>query len=632
MFEKFENPILNAWLNNYTGENELEGNSSFDNVRRYIDYIYFSQIQPDRLDRDFDLLNQICDEVPEGMGLIGIAITMNGQLLSTWTDIDDILQKDGQGRFEVYILAYKGEFSADELISRVYHKRQAGYNFSEIIGYFKTQKIVVRWENLPNINIVFVAEEKAEAQSIKSKEFTVSIQQIDEEKLYAIAKANKREYQATLEYKDSIEFGKLEDAGQVYVVLCSADSLVRIITNDDGLIRANIFDDNVRDYQGDTDVNREMEATLSTHPVNFVLFNNGITIVCDELESKNRALIIKNPQIVNGCQTCNSLYKVKRKETDLSQVQVIVKVIEATKPEVTQGIVKGTNRQNIVYEEAFETIRRYHKELEDFFNIMQTEGFHKVYYERRSKQYARDNKIKPHQKISFRVLIQSMVAMYMNHVETSHRHESKLIGDYKNKLFVEGQSYYPYYVAALLASNLECIMKQDCSLKDMRPYKMHLLFMIQELSMGPAPDINDKERIEEYCKKLLKLLGRTEYKTTVLRAADRFRQIMGRWVAAKGSDYRYAIKDNPEFKDFMLKELRGSNEAEANSNIYTGRVMTVTTDKHGNLFGFIAFKPENVYFNELDNPDMDISYEGKTVSFRLTGKAGKIRGINVRVL
>ena len=61
-------------------------------------------------------------------------------------------------------------------------------------------------------------------------------------------------------------------------------------------------------------------------------------------------------------------------------------------------------------------------------------------------------------------------------------------------------------------------------------------------------------------------------------------------------------------------------------------VMTVTTDKYGNLFGFIAHKPENVYFNELDNPNMDISYEGKTVSFRLTQKAGKIRGINVRIL
>lgn len=628
----FEHPILNAWFEEYNKENGLEKNNKQDNERRYINYIYFSQIQPDRLDRDFDLLDQICGEAPEGMGLIGIAITMNGQMLSAKTDIEDILQKDGQGRFEVYILAYKGMFSAEQLIDEIYCRRWDGYSFSDIITGFKTQSIVARWEKLPDINVIFVAEEAAETFGIKGKEYTASIYQVNEEKLYAIAQTNRREYRAKLVYKQAIDFEKIEDAGQVYVALCSADSLNGLLTNEDGLIRANIFDGNVRDYQGNTDVNKEMEATLTASPMNFVLFNNGITIVCDALESKNKVLYIKNPQIVNGCQTCSSLYKAKRKGNDLSRVQVIVKVIEATKPELTREIVKGTNRQNIVYEEAFETIRRYHKELEDFFNATQTEGFCKVYYERRSKQYARDNTVKPYQKISFRVLIQSMVAMYMNRVEISHRHESKLISDYKDKLFVEGQSYYPYYVAALLASNLEYIMKQERDLNDMRPYKMHLLFLIQELTMGPAPDINDKERIDKYCTKLLGQLGKMGYKRAVMQAAHRFRQIRDQWIDTKGQDYRYAIKDNPEFKDFMLKELRGNITVDTNSDVYTGRVMSVTTDKYGNLYGFIAHKPENVYFNELDNPDMNISYEGKRVSFRLTGKAGRTRGVNVRLV
>ena len=134
---------------------------------------------------------------------------------------------------------------------------------------------------------------------------------------------------------------------------------------------------------------------------------------------------------------------------DLSKVKVIVKIIQTSDEVVTRGIVRGTNRQNIVYEVAFETIRQFHKDLEDFFNVMKVSGFQKVYYERRSKQYYFDSKIKPYQKISFRILIQSMVAMYMNRVEISHRHESKLIEEYKGKLFVEGQSFYPYYVEAL---------------------------------------------------------------------------------------------------------------------------------------------------------------------------------------
>lgn len=45
------------------------------------------------------------------------------------------------------------------------------------------------------------------------------------------------------------------------------------------MIRANMFDANVRAYQGNTDVNNEMIKTLQSCPENFVLYNNGITIV-----------------------------------------------------------------------------------------------------------------------------------------------------------------------------------------------------------------------------------------------------------------------------------------------------------------------------------------------------------------
>ena len=155
----FEHPILNAWFEEYKKKNGLEENDRPDSERRYINYIYFSQIQPDRLDRDFDLLDQICREVPEGMRLIGIAITMNGQLLSAKTDIEDILQKDGQGRFEVYILAYKGMLSAEQLIDEIYRKRWDEYSFSDIIRGFQTQNIVARWERLPNVNVIFASLE-----------------------------------------------------------------------------------------------------------------------------------------------------------------------------------------------------------------------------------------------------------------------------------------------------------------------------------------------------------------------------------------------------------------------------------------------------------------------------------------
>ena len=629
----FKNMMLNARLNEYIDTYELEKKEVEMNERKYICHTYLSQVQPDRLDRNMDLLEKICEGIYPDEKLIGVAITLNQQLLEIETDIDDILPIEGKGKFDIYIFAYKDCPSVNKLLEDIEENKDEENDFSRIIQRIYSQKVITKWEDLPNVNIVYIDEKEEECRTEKCDKFYENIYHINEDKLLRIAQANDNDYKAVLPYEEGFPCPKKDNEGQTYVVLCTADKLAEILRNEDGLIRTNMFDANVRAYQGDTDVNNEMVMTLSECPSNFVLYNNGITIVCSKFEIHGKTLEIRNPQVVNGCQTCNSIFKVYTEGKDVSEAKVIVKVIETTGVSVTQGIVRGTNRQNIVYEEAFETIRRFHVDLEEFISIMNTKGFHKVYYERRSKQYSSDSKIKPYQKINFRNLIQSTIALYMDKVEVSHRHESKLVKDYKDILFVDGQSFYPYYVAALLSSSIDCVFRTEKKLKDLRNYKMHILFLIQELNMGASPNINNREEIEPYCKKFLILLSNTEFKELVFAAANKFRELTEKWVKKKGSNYRFFIKDNPEFTEFMLSELRGNTKVNAHDNIYHGVVMNVSTDKYGNLFGFISHKPENVYFNEIDNPELNISYEGKKVSYRLTGTAGrKQRAINVKLM
>lgn len=626
-----KNPMLNARFIDYVEKCGLSEENMEDNLKKFICYTYISQIQPDRLDRDLDLLDKICDVKYQNTGIMGVAIMLNNQLLTVKTDVDDILQIDGKGKFDVYVFAYMNDTTPEKIIEDIIQKDN-GFEFYDIIQYMNSQKIISKWEELPNINIVLISETTKIVESKNREAFIQNVYQIDEDKLLRIAQSNDNDCEVVLNYTEGLTFSKEDDEGQTYVVVCEANSLIDVIENEDGLIRANIFDENVRAYQGDTDVNNEMVKTLQECPRNFVLYNNGITVVCNKLTPDGKALKIRNLQIVNGCQTCNSIYKAYKQKTDLSKAKVIVKVIETKGESVTQGIVRGTNRQNIVYKEAFETIRQFHKDLEEFINTMETNGFHKVYYERRSKQYNNNTQIKTYQKINFRILIQSTVAMYLNKVEIAHRHESKLIKDYKDILFVEGQSFYPYYVAALLSSSLDSVMRKESSLKDLKNYKMHILFLIQELNMGPSPKINDKDEIEEYCKTFLNVLSNNDFEKLVLIAADRFRSLMQKWIDKKGNKYRFSIKDNPEFTDFMLSELRGSTRIDKTDRIYQGKVMTVTTDKYGTLFGFIACKPNNIYFNELDNPELNISYEGRKVSYKVTETGGKTRAINVKLI
>ena len=629
----FTNIMLNNKYEKFLEDNCLDENDEILNKKKYICYTYLSQIQPDRLDREEYLLEKICNcEGNSDDRLIGIAVALNNQLIENTTDIDDILQVDVKGQFEIYILAYKGCSSVEKLLDDIVKHSESDTFFSKIISQIYSTKIIDKWKELPNVNVVYIDENVSETKIVKNTAFCQNTYYIDEDKLFRIAKSNENDYEAILEYTDGFPFAKEDSEGQTYVVLCKADKLNAILKNEDGLIRANMFDANVLAYQGETDVNNEMVATLENNPRNFVLFNNGITIICNELTPSGKTLKISNPQVVNGCQTCNCIYKAVSKGYDISQAKVIVKVIETKGDSVAQGIVKGTNRQNIVYEEAFETIKKFHVDLEEFIRVMNVPGYDKVFYERRSKQYNSDSAIKPYQKINFRTLIQSTIALYMDKVEITHRHESKLVKEFKDILSVEGQSFYPYYVAAFLSSNLDKVFRTNNSIKNYKNYKMHIMFLIQELRMGPSPDINNKNEIEKYCKDFIQILTKTKFVELVFDAVKKFSELTDKWIEKKGSNYRYTIKDNPEFTQFMLQELRGNTKVSDATGMYYGVVIRVTTDKFGNLFGHIQCKPENIYFNEIDNPDMNISYEGKRVSYRLSDTHGRKRAVSVKLV
>ena len=75
-----------------------------------------------------------------------------------------------------------------------------------------------------------------------------------------------------------------------------------IIDDNDNI--ANVFDDNVRDFQGSSNpVNAKISETLeSDNPFLFSVVNNGVTVVANEIKTSGNTFTIVNYQIVNGCQ------------------------------------------------------------------------------------------------------------------------------------------------------------------------------------------------------------------------------------------------------------------------------------------------------------------------------------------
>lgn len=136
-----------------------------------------------------------------------------------------------------------------------------------------------------------------------------------------------------------------------------------------------IFDKNIREYLGNKGVNKSIYQTLLDEEdrKNFFYYNNGITVICDKMTkivtqpsdyNMNAAFTIDNPQIVNGCQTVNSIYEALKNidpdklEKDFKDTFVMLKILEIDRDnsaddKLYKDIVKYTNSQNSIDEKTF---------------------------------------------------------------------------------------------------------------------------------------------------------------------------------------------------------------------------------------------------------------------------------------
>jgi len=115
---------------------------------------------------------------------------------------------------------------------------------------------------------------------------------------------------------------------------------------------------NIRKYLGSNIINDGIRNTLINDQKrdNFFFFNNGITIVCRKfsanyLQETNWKVIVENMQIINGGQTCKTIYQTinENPDFDYAGVDILVRLYEVNSDEnIIQDITFATNSQNPV--------------------------------------------------------------------------------------------------------------------------------------------------------------------------------------------------------------------------------------------------------------------------------------------
>ncbi|MEP3561880.1 MAG: AIPR family protein [Marinobacter sp.] len=247
---------------------------------------------------------------------------------------------------------------------------------------------------------------------------------------------------------------------QVFIALTNLSDFFNFISDEDGKLIKHIFESNVRDYQGKTNVNNEIQGTLE-NPGNeeFWWLNNGVTILASEVAAPGgKELVVHNPEIVNGLQTSSEIYRfysVNRDKVKDEKRDILVRVIVPESEETRDRIIRATNSQTPIPKSSLRATDQVHRQIEDY---LKPRG---LYYDRRKNFYKNEGK-KPKEIISVPFISQCLMSILMQKPDFARARPSTLLedDDSYSKLFHKNNELNTYYLAALWGRKIESHLKE----------------------------------------------------------------------------------------------------------------------------------------------------------------------------
>ena len=651
-------PIIKAHQKKFKEAYNLIKDSEDQIFEKFVNYSELLQHQPDVFSSDLEFLDLVCIGGGQDAGLDGIAIKVNGYFIKSQEEIEEFL-KSGSIDVEFIFIQSKNKknFECEHISTfingiRAFFDNESQYPFNENVLFWRNLKdylydedVILQWKGSPMVRCYYVtlgdlrphAEHEDLIRQFK-KDMMVICDNIPfvfqgAKEFKDVIDQNQNKFKAKLPFLDTMSLPGTTDVGNSCVVLCNAKDYVMLLNTNDGIIRKTLFNDNVRDFQGENAVNNEIFSTISDTPERFVLFNNGITIVCSSFTQKNRELEIEDPQIVNGCQTSYILFNAFKKNCNIDNITVIVKVISTNNGDLSNDIVRGTNRQNIVMEEAFEGTKPFHKNFEMFVNEFVADFSEKIYYERRAKQYYGNPNIKQYQIFNLKILTQYSVAALLQKPYKAHLHESVLLRDYNDRLFGIKHSTLPYFAVAYAFLTLERFIKEQIIPKYFIKYKAHLLMIYFRLLGGKNVDLNNERSSDKYANAVLQATYNLDIsRTNFEKAVEIFREAERYWTTDLHKSF-HVMKEAQIFTDLIIKQMDGipltslQKELDEQSALKFGTVIRIIYSTSSKPFGFISCEDgEEVFFTCKNNPTLKIKdLKGEKVSFNVTLKNGKNR-------
>lgn len=556
--------ITQTFLREFVELNNLESREESEQFEHFASYLTLRRYYADQFDTD-----EIVTGAGGDTGIDGFAVLVNGKLVTDKDELEDFeggyldvsfdfIQAERTsgfdtakiGTFEYGVL----DFFKDEPTLRRNEKVKKAVELMNAIlakpGLFKRGNPVCRlhyvttgtWVDDANL----VARKETAIANLRATQLFRNVEffAVGAAGIQTLVRQAKNDIEREFVFERRAVLPEIPDVKQAFIGFLPATEFLKVITSDSGELMHIMFEENPRDFLGSNSVNIEIRETLSTEKkTRFVLMNNGITIIASSLIPTGDRFVISGYSIVNGCQTSHVLYEA-RDSLD-STVAIPVRLIITEDEEVINDIIRATNRQTEVKDEQFFALSQFSKRLEVFFKSFPDPN--KLYYERRSFQYARQA-IEKTRIVTAANAIRAFASMFLGEPHRTTKNYTSLKKRVGRDIFGEDHKLDPYYVASLAAYKVEKAFRTGRLDAKYKPARYHLLMAIRYLTnANPLPRFNSNE-MERYCRAMLEKLQGDGVDTLIGQASE----VIDR--AASGDFERDSIRTEA-FTQSVVKKL-----------------------------------------------------------------------------
>jgi AIPR protein len=502
------------------------------------------------------------------MAIDGIAILVNGSLVSNIEEVDDLARSNKYIEAEFIFVQAKSasKFDGADISNFFFGVRDI---FKQTSKMPKNEKVKEKIDliNLiynksanfkrgnPNLKLYYVSTGKwqsdhhltikidAETELLKNLNIfkDVVFTPVDATSLQKLYNHAKNSISKTIDFENKVTIPEIKGIKEAYLGILPVTELIKLITDEHETMLRGLFYDNVRDFQGENDVNLEIEKTIQSADKDFfVLLNNGVTIVADSLSKTGNKFSIEGFQVVNGCQTSHVLYN--NKDTVTLAMQVPVRIIVSDDDDIKNKIIKATNRQTPVKNEELIALTDFQKSLEQYFVAQPEES--RLYYERRSQQYRGSSGIEKMKIVTISSQIRSFSSMFLDESSRATRYYGTLLTSVKNQIFLKNHKPIAYYVSAYANYKLDSMFRRKQIHEKYRPFKYHMLMALRlQLAGKNMPDMSTN-KFEKYCEKIQdSLLDNTKTSQSFINVCDLMDKVLKekKYTPAFAKDDRLTI-------------------------------------------------------------------------------------------